>query len=321
MTILLTAVIVAMAVSFLCSVMEAALLSLNPGKLARLTENHPAAGRICANFKNNIEKPIAVILILNTTAHTFGAAVAGAQFDKLFGSEYIWLFSLVFTILMVQYTEILPKTLGVRFSLGVMAGTAALLKCAVFISMPLIKLVHWVNRPFERGGVSPDEAADEALEELDALATAARRGHRLSPAQEKAIHRIPDLAEDNLAALMVPRAKMTCLNTEMTRSEVLAVIRREPHSRYPVLTVPEGAAYIGVLEIRRMLLEPEADWRTLLRQPAYIDAGRPQLHIAENLVALDSKLLLVRDSSGGVIGMLTVRDLFTRLFPQPATAI
>ncbi len=316
MTILLTAVIVAMAVSFLCSVMEAALLSLNPGKLARLTEKHPAAAKICTTFKNDIEKPIAVILILNTTAHTFGAAVAGAQFDKLFGGEYIWLFSLVFTILMVQYTEILPKTLGVRFSLGVMAATAALLKYAVFVSLPLIKLVHWINRPFERGGDRGDEAADEALEELDALATAARRGHKLSPAQEKAIHRIPDLAEECLSSLMVPCDKMVCLTPEMTRDEVIAVLRRSPHSRYPVLSAPGNTEYIGVLDIRRLLLEPEADWRTLLRQPAYIDAGRPQLHIAENLGALDSKLLLVRNPSGGVIGMLTIRDLFTRLFPQ-----
>ena len=102
------AICIAMSVSFLCSIMEAAILSLNPGKLAILQQKKPKAGKICAEFKRNIEKPIAVILILNTTAHTFGAAIAGAEFDKLFGSSYIWLFSLVFTILMVQYTEILP---------------------------------------------------------------------------------------------------------------------------------------------------------------------------------------------------------------------
>lgn len=108
---LCNAIIIAMAVSFLCSVMEAAILSINPGK-------------ICAKFKDDIEKPISVILILNTTAHTFGAAIAGAEFDKLFGSEHIWLFSLCFTIAMVQFTEILPKTLGVRFNVFVMRWSA-----------------------------------------------------------------------------------------------------------------------------------------------------------------------------------------------------
>ena len=117
---LILAVSIAMGVSFLCSIMEAAILSLNPGKLAILQQKNPKAGTVCADLKKDIEKPIAVILILNTTAHTFGASIAGAEFDKLFGSSYIWLFSLIFTILMVQYTEILPKTLGVRFNLQVM---------------------------------------------------------------------------------------------------------------------------------------------------------------------------------------------------------
>ena len=125
---LITAIVIAMGVSFLCSVMEAALLSLNPGKLALLSKRRPSIGKICEALKNDIEKPIAVILILNTAAHTFGAAIAGAQFDSLFGSNYIWLFSFAFTVLMVQYTEILPKTLGCRFNAFIISHTARLLK-------------------------------------------------------------------------------------------------------------------------------------------------------------------------------------------------
>ena len=116
MTLLIVSIAVAMSVSFLCSVMEAALLSITPSKIALIAEKRPRIGSICRRFKEDIEKPSAVILILNTAAHTFGAAIAGAQFDKLFGSSYIWLFSLIFTVLMVQYTEILPKTLGAYWS-------------------------------------------------------------------------------------------------------------------------------------------------------------------------------------------------------------
>ena len=100
-------------------------------------------------FKKDIEKPIAVILILNTAAHTFGASIAGAEFDELFGNRYIWIFSLAFTVMMVQYTEILPKTLGVRFNLPVMAYTARTLKFLVWLMSPLIALVHLINRPFD----------------------------------------------------------------------------------------------------------------------------------------------------------------------------
>ena len=146
---LVAAVAVAMGISFLCSIMEAALLSLNPGKLAILSKRRPKVGKICEALKSDIEKPIAVILILNTAAHTFGAAIAGAQFDSLYGSDYIWLFSLIFTVLMVQYTEILPKTLGVRFNAFIVAHTARLLKFSIALLTPVIWLVHFVNRPFE----------------------------------------------------------------------------------------------------------------------------------------------------------------------------
>ena len=100
----------------MCSLLEAALLSLTPSQLASLRQDHGKVGEICQKLKRDIEKPIAVILIVNTAAHTIGASVAGAQFDKLFGESWLWVFSLAFTLVMVQYTEILPKTLGVRFN-------------------------------------------------------------------------------------------------------------------------------------------------------------------------------------------------------------
>ena len=229
---LITAVAVAMGISFLCSVMEAALLSLNPGKLALISKRHPRLGRICEGLKSDIEKPIAVILILNTAAHTFGAAIAGAQFDSLYGSDYIWLFSLIFTVLMVQYTEILPKTIGVRFNAFVMAHTARILKFAIVLMTPVIWLVHFINRPFE-GKEQPEHAGNEMEEELDALASMARQAKYITPTQEQAIQEIPDLKEDRICELMVPRAEMVCLRESMSRDEVLETARRSPHSRYP----------------------------------------------------------------------------------------
>lgn len=308
---LILAIAVAMTVSFLCSVMEAALLSLTPGKLALLSRRHPRSGKICAEFKQDIEKPIAVILILNTAAHTFGAAIAGAQFDKLFGSDYIWLFSLGFTVLMVQYTEILPKTLGNRFNTAVMSATAVLLKYSVLALTPLIRLVHLINRPFERGEneASPGE---EMLEELDALAAAACDNEHITPVQERAIRQIPDLKKDKVTEIMVTPDRMVCLDNRMNRDEVLAVIRNAPHSRYPVRDSGKPGAFAGVLETWRMLTD-DGDWRRQLRPVTMVQSGFSLLNVAENLDALDSKLLLVEEN-GEVVGMLTTNDLLDNLF-------
>ena len=89
MTLFIVSIAIALGVSFLCSIMEAALLSITPSKIAVIAERFPATGRICREFRKDIEKPIAVILILNTAAHTFGASIAGAEFDELFGNRHI----------------------------------------------------------------------------------------------------------------------------------------------------------------------------------------------------------------------------------------
>ncbi len=317
---LITAVAVAMGISFLCSVMEAALLSLNPGKLALISKRHPRLGRICEGLKSDIEKPIAVILILNTAAHTFGAAIAGAQFDSLYGSDYIWLFSLIFTVLMVQYTEILPKTIGVRFNAFVMAHTARILKFAIVLMTPVIWLVHFINRPFE-GKEQPEHAGNEMEEELDALASMARQAKHITPTQEQAIQEIPDLKEDRICELMVPRAEMVCLREGMSRGEVLETARRSPHSRYPVVSESDPEAFAGVLEIRQLLFN-DGDWRGLLRPAPVVSGDEFQLLLAENIEKLDSRLLLVKGKSSEIIGMITTNDLLMKLFQkaEPGTA-
>jgi len=91
----IVAVLIALSVSFLCSLAEATLLSLTPAQLALLSSKHKGLGALWQGFKAQIERPIAVVLILNTAAHTIGASVAGAQFDEIFGDEWILVFSLI----------------------------------------------------------------------------------------------------------------------------------------------------------------------------------------------------------------------------------
>lgn len=309
---LITAIVIAMGVSFLCSVMEAALLSLNPGKLALLSKRRPSIGKICEALKNDIEKPIAVILILNTAAHTFGAAIAGAQFDSLFGSDYIWLFSFVFTVLMVQYTEILPKTLGCRFNAFIISHTARLLKFSITLLTPVIWLVHFINRPFE-GKEAKEDTGTAMEEELDAIASMARKAQHITATQELAIQQIPDLKDEKIEKLMIPLQEIICLTDDMSREKVLEAARRFPHSRYPVIAALPPKQFIGVLEIRQLLFN-NGDWRSLLHPIQEISAEEVQLHLMENCEKLDSRLLLVKDAANKVVGMITINDLFMKLF-------
>ncbi len=321
MTLFIVSIAVALGVSFLCSIMEAALLSITPSKIALISERHPKIGKICRDFKKDIEKPIAVILILNTAAHTFGASIAGAEFDELFGNRYIWLFSLAFTVMMVQYTEILPKTLGVRFNSLVIACTAKTLQYLVWLMTPLIALVHLVNRPFDPQRKSGKDDKIN-LGEITALAAMAREAEQITMTQEQIIRNTPMLGKRTIEELMLPLEKVCMIPENASRQEILDRMRNDRHSRYPVIA--EDGTVTGCLYAKDLLFHQKEDWKDLMRPVKFIDTNLSQLELIENVVKLDSKLLMVRDRKRKIIGMLTVNDALLELvgqeFPEAASA-
>lgn len=113
MIIFLISSLVAIIVSFLCSLIEAALLSLNSVKIETDKQKGLKYAIVLDKLKGNINRPIAAILILNTVAHTGGATIAGSAFDEIYGDELIWIFSVIFTIVILFGTEILPKVIEI----------------------------------------------------------------------------------------------------------------------------------------------------------------------------------------------------------------
>ena len=105
-------VVLAIGVSFLCSIMEAVLLSVTPGFLAAVSRKQPRTARRLSRFKDEIDEPLAAILSLNTFAHAVGAAGAGAQASKVFGNAWLGLFSALLTLAILFFSENIPKTIG-----------------------------------------------------------------------------------------------------------------------------------------------------------------------------------------------------------------
>lgn len=183
MVLFLMSVSMALVISAICSLMEATLLSLTPSQVADIAQKEPQAGTIWRRFKANIQPPIAAILLLNTAAHTIGASIAGSQFAELYGDKWILAFSLGFTFVMLQFTEILPKTLGVRYNREVARYIAKPLNMVVVAFNPLTKAIHFINRPFEGRSLKPERSA--TIEEITALAGLARLSDQISSYQER----------------------------------------------------------------------------------------------------------------------------------------
>ena len=146
MLIFITAVSVVLVVSFLCSIFESVLLSLTRPQIEVLVQREKRSGRLLSQFKENMDVPIAAILILNTAAHTIGAAVAGASYQDAFDASTLWLFSIIFTIAVLLLTEIIPKTLGVTYAPKLASPVAHGIRWLTIVLRPLVALSEKVSR-------------------------------------------------------------------------------------------------------------------------------------------------------------------------------
>ena len=158
----------ALVVSFLCSIMEAVLLSVTPSFVAERVKHPGPIGRRLAEYKESIDRPLAAILSLNTIAHTIGAAGAGAQAVKVFGEAWMGVFAVVLTLLILFLSEIIPKTLGAVYWRELVPAVTVLLRITVWINYPLVLVSQGLTRlltpKHRRGHVSRSELA--ALTEL-----------------------------------------------------------------------------------------------------------------------------------------------------------
>ena len=211
--VLIIGAMIAFSVSSVCSLMEAALLSLSPGELAALEERKPKTGRIIRRFKEQIELPVTVILTLNTVAHTVGAIIVGAEVALLFGEKFIGLSSGIFTYLMLQFTEILPKSLGVHFNVPVMAYSAVPLQFLIVALRPVINLLRFLNKPFEKKHPVSKTAH---VEEIVALAGYARLANQISANQATIITSATMLSRKTAEDLMIPAEQITFLSSSQT---------------------------------------------------------------------------------------------------------
>ena len=232
MGVFIASILIALCVSGLCSLMESVLLSLNAGDIAVITTNNRKLGETWAGFKRNIERPIAVILILNTTAHTIGAAVAGASFSDLFGAKWIWLFSLGFTFLMLQYTEILPKTVGVRYNRRLAGYFAHPLFIAVKVFSPLINLINLFNRPFEPR--KNDAEKTSTVDEIMLMAALARQRDLIGQQQEQIIVGAANLSQRKLKDVMLPIEDVITLSDDMDLHEALELAHSDVQTAHPL---------------------------------------------------------------------------------------
>ena len=145
MLLLVTYVIIALGFSFLCSIAEAVILSVTTPYITLMQQRGRRAGILLTALKQDLNSTLAAILTLNTIAHTVGAAGAGAQAAEVFGNAYVGVASGILTLLILVFSEIIPKTLGAHYWKQLAPATAYALRGLIWILYPFVKLLSLIH--------------------------------------------------------------------------------------------------------------------------------------------------------------------------------
>ncbi len=226
---LIIIVLVAVAVSFLCSVFEAVLLSVTPSYIASLEQTDSAAAARLRRLKENVEAPLVSILTLNTIAHTVGAAVAGAQAAKVFGDDMLGVFSGVLTFIILFFSEIIPKSLGANHWRRLAPSVSVAVLWMKRTTKPLIWMSQQVTRLMGKG-----DEGHYIRQEMSAMAKIGHESGELDEQESKILTQMLKVRDMPVTAIMTPRTVMFSLPIDLTQNEFVRQYRDKPFTRIPV---------------------------------------------------------------------------------------
>ncbi|WP_028586480.1 hemolysin family protein [Desulfocurvus vexinensis] len=311
---LILAVGLAVGVSFFCSVAEAVLLSVPWSRIEQLRKAGRPAGNILYALRSDVDRPIAAVLTLNTVAHTVGAAVAGAAAARVFGPEHMALFATAFTVVVLVFSEILPKTMGILYAGPLAAVLAKPLQILVWVFSPVIFLLGFLSRMLQRKAAGPRHTE----EDIAALVSLTRRSGVLKAYEERSIKNILSLDRKVVHEIMTPRTVVFSVPAQTTVSQARAQGNLWPYSRVPVFADGDPENIVGVV-YRREVLQAQAEDRDGLRMA---DLMKPARFVQESLTLdrllvkfLDSRmhLFIVLDEYGGVGGVVSLEDVLEEI--------
>lgn len=307
---------IAVTVSFLCSLTEAVLLSLNQVRLETLKKQGRRHAAQWLDLKGNIDRPIAAILILNTISHTGGATVAGAAFSQIWGDERILLFSVLFTVVILFGTEIAPKVIGVAFSQRLAPAIIGPLRWTITLLRPVIYFTDIFSRFFRSGagvhGGTEVEAAD-----IVTLAQLAKSRSLIDHSQEQIIVNAAKLTETSVAQIMLPRAEIVFFRLDQSTAENLGLSRQSLHTRYPVSETADAdgiAAYVNFKEIFAVTPEERSpELHPYVRRVLFIRPNDKLNEVLKLFISRKCHLAIVKDDAGAVIGLVTLEDVLDEI--------
>lgn len=311
---------IAIGISFLCSLLEAGFLSTPNSYVESRAQSGDRAARLMQKHKANVEDGITAILTLNTFAHTFGAAGAGAEAVGIFGSEFAAVITIVLTAMILVFSEIIPKTVGAVYWKQLFPFTTYMIQVLVVGLYPLVWAFKAVTRILKRGEGGSETVSRSEVEMMARLATL---GGDLKENESRVIRNLLHMDEIQVSDIMTPRTVLLALEESVTVGEVVRQKQLLHYSRIPVYR--EHIDDIAGFVLRNDVLARAADDQY---EMAIGDLVLPIHPVPETLsaakaldefMARQQHIFLVIDEYGGTAGVLTLEDAVESLLGREIT--
>lgn len=307
MTLLFIYLAIAIGVSFICSILEAVLLSITPSYVEAIRAERPRAGSMLTQVRSSLDKSLAGILILNTFAHTMGAAGVGSQAMHVFGAEWETLIAVLLTLVILYFSEIIPKTLGATFWKTLAVPASFTILWLVKLVYPLVWLATLITSVFSRG-----DKSKVTRDEIIAMASLGHKHGNLFNQESQYLANILNLHEILTEDVLTPRSVVHMLNQDITVSEALALADTQKFSRMPVFG--DGVDDIKGKVLLRDLYETERKGQgdTTIGQVAIpivtVSEQLPVHRLLDEFIKQRAHLFLVEDEFGQNSGIVTLED-------------
>ena len=310
---LIVVILFLLAISFMCSILESVILSITRPYIQMLISDHSRTGNLLRQLKENIDQPISAILTLNTISHTVGAAISGAIAIQVFGSEWMAVFSAVLTLLILIFSEIIPKTLGAHYWKQLGPVSAYILKVLIYILKPLIVPVHFISKLFARGDPAAVVSRDEIINYI-------RLGYfqgAIESPEYKIMENLFMLETIRTREIMTPRTVVFWIDKEWKVDDIVKNNMRLQFSRIPLYD-PRNNKITGIV-LRRDIMDCIADKKfstqlsSMAYKPDYVIESISVYRLLNHFIVNKLHFSAILNEFGDYVGIVTMEDAIETL--------
>lgn len=303
----------ALGISFLCSVLEAVLLSTSQAHVELLAQSGKRSGLLMQKQKQNVERPISAILTLNTIAHTVGAAGAGAQAAAVFGNEFLGIISAVLTLLILVVSEIIPKTVGAVYWRQLTGFAAYTIEGLVWILLPAV----WASEKLTSLLRPQEEGPTVTRADIEVLVKISTQEGSLLEKENRVVRNLLHLNGVKVDAIMTPRTVVMAFPHTLTVADVTKNQAAIPYSRIPIYekNIDDIIGYV----LRHDIYAQAANDRHTLQlkeighEMQIVPETISVAEVMDKFIAAEEHIFLVTDEYGGTAGIVTLEDAIESL--------